>query len=418
MQSGLNLDDGNIRSIACHCVGSGLFLAGKWLPSSSSFNRKRPSRKDAESQGKGKDIRMTKKEVDRIAGQVRHNCDVSDARNAGLYSICGLALRLRDLYKWENGLPPWQEKESAEILDWIGGREQRWESLADEHFSPITVNEQQFDAFSTSEINTVLAPLGFYYGAGYAHGLKPTFFLARLEKKERVGGITVVILGEELARDLLTIPALSQDHCVILRQDSARLHLWDKMFYLKKSARPALQFALERCGLQAGGNDAIQKKLEAVCDAYRDNYIYHEIGEIRDTVFERNVWREMIATYPSSPVELLLRSIKDLLADTNEHGTLHHIIADRNAAAFGLYVAFIDGLAKEIFSELSPAFQEFVASGDWQVVRGAVQTVHRRARRITDQMVWLHQEGKKKKEPQRSRCAIEQQVLGRIIKRG
>jgi hypothetical protein len=361
---------------------------------------------------------MTEKEVDRIAGQVRHNCDVSDARNAGFYSICGLALRLRDLYKWENGLPPWQENESAEILDWIGGREQRWESLADEPFLPITFDGQQFDPFSTSEINTRLNPLGFHYGAGYAHGLKPTFFLARLEKKERVSGITVVIVGEELARDLLTIPALAQDHCVILRQDSARLHLWDKMFYLKKSARPALQFALEHCGLQAAGNEATQRKLEAVCDAHRDNYIYHEIGEIRDTVFERDVWREMIAMYRNTPVELLLRAIKDLLADTNEHGTLYHIIADRNVAAFGLYAAFIDGLAKEVFSELAPAFQEFAASGDWQVVRGAAQAAYRRACRITDQIVWLHLDGKKKNEPQQARCAIEQQVLGSIIKRG
>ena len=42
-------------------------------------------------------------------------------------------------------------------------------------------------------------------------------------------------------RDLLTIPALSQDDDVILRQDSAKLFLWDSIFYIKKSARPALR---------------------------------------------------------------------------------------------------------------------------------------------------------------------------------
>ena len=36
--------------------------------------------------------------------QVLRNCHISYARHAGLYSICGLALRLRDLYKWEMGL--------------------------------------------------------------------------------------------------------------------------------------------------------------------------------------------------------------------------------------------------------------------------------------------------------------------------
>ncbi|KPJ78164.1 MAG: hypothetical protein AMJ54_04910 [Deltaproteobacteria bacterium SG8_13] len=366
---------------------------------------------------KGKHARDWKVQVDRIAGQVRHNCDVSDAKNAGLYSICGLALRLRDLFKWEMGLPPWEEKDSPEILDWIGGREQRWEKLADDHFSRISIQGQDFDPFNTAAINALLEPAGLYYGAGYAHGLKPTFFLAHLERKELVDGIAVVIVGKELARDLLTIPALSQDHCVILRQDSARLHLWDKMFYLKKSARPALQFALECSGLQAKTGDGLRPGLEAVCEAHRDNYIYHEIGEIRDAVFEREEWREMIALYSHSPVELLVRSIKDLLADTNEHGTLQHIIAERNAAAFGLYAAFIDGLAKEIFSEVAPAFQELAASGDWQAVRSAMEAGYTRARRISEQIINLHREGKQKNEPQWARCAIEQQVLGSIIKR-
>ncbi len=358
------------------------------------------------------------RQVEQIAGQVRHNCDVSDAKNAGLYSICGLALRLRDLFKWEKGLPPWEEKDSPEILDWIGGREQRWERLADKNFTPIIVDGQQFDPFNTIGINALLEPVGFYYGAGYAHGLKPTFFLAHLEKREQIEDTAVLILGKELARDLLTIPAMSQDRCVILRQDAARLHLWDKMFYLTKSARPALQFALQSAGLREDNRHARRQKLEAVCDAHRDNYIYHEIGEMRDTVFEREVWREMIALYAHSPVELLVRSTKDLLADTNAHGTLQRIIAQRNSTALGLYVAFIDGLAKEIFTELTPAFQRFAASGDWQAVRRAAEAGYSSACRITDQMVCLYREGQRENQPQAARCAIEQQVLGRIIKRG
>ncbi|MEJ2658563.1 MAG: hypothetical protein P8012_15455 [Desulfobacterales bacterium] len=42
-----------------------------------------------------------------IADQVLFNCNITDSQHAGLYSICGLALRLRDLYKWENRLEPW-----------------------------------------------------------------------------------------------------------------------------------------------------------------------------------------------------------------------------------------------------------------------------------------------------------------------
>ena len=59
--------------------------------------------------------------------QVLQNCDISDAYHSGLYSICGLALRLRDLYKWEQGLDPWDERDSSEILDWIESKENKWE---------------------------------------------------------------------------------------------------------------------------------------------------------------------------------------------------------------------------------------------------------------------------------------------------
>ena len=51
-----------------------------------------------------------------LARQVRRNCAISDARFAGLYSVCGLVMRLRDLYKWEHSLAPHEEHEASQIL--------------------------------------------------------------------------------------------------------------------------------------------------------------------------------------------------------------------------------------------------------------------------------------------------------------
>ena len=64
-------------------------------------------------------------DIEDLTAQVLHNCNLSDSRHAGLYSICGLAMRLRDLYKWEKGLEPWIEKDSTEILTWIGDKVER-----------------------------------------------------------------------------------------------------------------------------------------------------------------------------------------------------------------------------------------------------------------------------------------------------
>ena len=75
-----------------------------------------------------------------VTEQVIENCNISDARYAGLYSICGLALRLRDLYKWEKGLEPWVERSSPEILEWIGEKEEAWERLVECNFKDIVID--------------------------------------------------------------------------------------------------------------------------------------------------------------------------------------------------------------------------------------------------------------------------------------
>ncbi len=82
--------------------------------------------------------------------------------------------------------------------------------------------------FDTTRINAVLEPHGFFYGAGYARSLKPTFFLARIEDKRNIDGFTVYTLGRELACDLLTIPALLQDESILLRRESGTFFLWDQ----------------------------------------------------------------------------------------------------------------------------------------------------------------------------------------------
>ncbi|MBW1814288.1 MAG: hypothetical protein JRJ39_11645, partial [Deltaproteobacteria bacterium] len=78
-------------------------------------------------------------ELNDITEQILYNCDITDAKYAGFYSICNLALRLRDLFKWENKLDPWIEKNPAEVLEWIGNKEKRWEELADKDYININI---------------------------------------------------------------------------------------------------------------------------------------------------------------------------------------------------------------------------------------------------------------------------------------
>jgi len=354
-------------------------------------------------------------DIDDIARQVRANCDISDAQHAGLYSICGLALRLRDLYKWEHRLPPWVEKDSSEILEWIDERENRWERLAENLYAGLHIDGRTYDAFDSAGVNAVLEPCSFLYSAGYARSLKPTFLLAHVENKEQIDGHTVHFLGQELARDLLTIPAMAQDAGIILRRDAARLYLWDKISYIRKSGRPALKFGLFHCGLDNPSTSELQRNLDKILAVQSQTYIHHEIGEIEDTVFCRETWREIIAAYPHTPVELSARSVKDLLADTGPKGSLRDIINRSDAAALGFFVAFFDGLGKEFFPELPVAFQLFTVSGNWQVIEEAAAAGRRTARKHAETMTAVFREGQNRQDLRWAAKEIETRLLCGVV---
>jgi len=315
-----------------------------------------------------------------LARQVRRNCTISDARFAGLYSVCELVMRLRDLYKWEHSLAPHEEHEASQILDWIGRKEAMWEDLQESEFIDLVIDGQRIDPFDTEKINRMIEPRGLFYGAGYAQRLKPSFLLATIEKKSDIKGNPVVFLTSELARDLLTLPALTQDSTIVVRQSAVELYIWDQMLYLSQSGQPYFRFALSACGISEKDFSALRHCLPKVITAQQDTFLYHEIGELADTVFDRRLWRDMIVTLPQTRTELLVRAVKDILADTCPEGTLHQIVRSRQTAALGFYAAFLDGLRKKLFPEIRTGLACFMRNGDWASVEIMIRAVHEKAK--------------------------------------
>jgi hypothetical protein len=342
--------------------------------------------------------------------QIRHNCSISDCRYAGTYSVCGLALRLRDLYKWEKGLEPWVEKDSSVVLEWIGEKEEEWDKLEGQEFKGITVAGETFDPFDVEGLNAVVTPLGLFYGAGYVQGLKPSFLLAELAETRQVEGSPVYVLGREHARDLLTVPALSQGNSILIRKESAKLFLWNLIFFLKKSSKEALRFALETYGVPYHHPQALKENFARICEDEVETYIYHELGELRDTDFDREAWRDIVAAFPHSIMEFFVRAVKDILADTNEHGKLRYIIREKKAASFALYAAFLDGLRKMLFPELADAFKIFQSTHHWEPVEEARWSGYRAARAHAEAITEIYRSGRE--DLGRVAKEIEKTVLG------
>ena len=332
-------------------------------------------------------------DVDKLNNGVRFNCDVTDAKHAGIYSVCGLVMRLRDLYKWEHRMPPWHEDDPDKVLQWIGDKETHWEELMDTEFQALAINGRSFDAFDAAGINHLINPVGLFYGAGYAQSLKPTFFLADIDASLSIDGRLVWILGHENARDLLTLPAFSQDGQVVLRSEAGRMFLWDQILYLGNAGRRAFEFAMQACGLKDSDATTVRHHFDDVWNIQKNIYIRHEVGELEEIIFDRDTWQSMVATYPHTAVELFIRTLKDLLADTSEKGTLPDLIRNENAAGLGLYLAFGNGITRMLTQPLICAFDAFVTEADWDCITEASHAVREAISLHTRQVTSIYAEG-------------------------
>jgi hypothetical protein len=161
-------------------------------------------------------------DIETITSQVKRNCNISDAKYWGSYSLCGLLLRLRELYRAEKGIKPWENIQQKEIGEWISERENLWRELEHKNFEDIAVNGNVYGPFEVEKINAELEEEGLIYGAGLGVHMKPSFFLADIISKETVDGFTVYLAGNEYARDLSDYPAMLQDRESFFKKDPLR----------------------------------------------------------------------------------------------------------------------------------------------------------------------------------------------------
>ncbi len=339
-------------------------------------------------------------DIDDIVAQVKVNCDISNARNWGVYSICGLLIRLRDLYRWENGLDPWEEIGTPDLMNWIDEKEKRWAELKDMKFSNIKIDGREYQPFDVRQINERLKPLGLVYGAGYVGGLKPSFFLARIERSYRIYDCKICITGKELARDLVTAPALLQGDEIFAREEQVRHFIWGKIDDCRMSGSKTLRSAFEDYGLNVdediSDTGRMSEKVNMIVKEELDNIIYHEIGERNDKTFPERDWHRLVTRFAGTPIEIFTRSVKDILADTDERGMIKHII-EKNGR-LGLYISNLTGFRKAIFPEIVDSYWDFKETGDLNLIEKARKTGNKNAKRYARELIRINTSRKDKKQ--------------------
>jgi hypothetical protein len=326
--------------------------------------------------------------MDAFLRDIKFNCDVSDARYWGYFSICGLLMRYRDLFRSEQGLEPWTPVLREEIASWIERKESRWAELEGREFRDLVVSGTAYSPFDTSGINRAIANDGFVYGAGYGMYLKPTFFLGRALSVTEREGHTVSITGREVARDLFTAPAMLQERSIFLRLEPLKALLWDKYTELGPGCPPALADAFRAYGLGPGRpvNDVLADELDRVITAYAEVLLQHELAESHEAVPQ---WKELLARAGDRKIEHYLRAVKDLVADTSDRGPLLRIVQTRDRGALGLSIGLMDGYRRLLFPEMREAYTRFLRDGNWEMVDNARLCGYARFVGLRDRIIGL-----------------------------
>jgi hypothetical protein len=332
---------------------------------------------------------------------IKANCDISDARDNGVYSLCTLVLKLRNLYKWENGLEPWQEPDSPVLLDWIAAKEEYWETIHDKPFSQIPINGEGVDPFLLPLINEHLSSYNHVYGAGYGRSMKAVFFIAEILEDRMVEGCKTLILGEEKARELSSPFAMLQDGVIFIRKETMRFYFWDQIQEISPSCKISMRQALACYGLIKDACSFDREKLIDVFDTIIDQeleiFIYHEVGESQKSPLDSDVLKKIISTFPASALELVARAVKDILAKEKK-------------SSLGFYVSFLDGMRKLLCPEIIEVSKQFWENGDWTLIEKARLECRKKNEEIAARLQVLSQR-LEKESPEKLQIWAEKNVL-------
>ncbi len=321
---------------------------------------------------------------------IKYNCDVSDAKYWGYFSICGLLLRYRDLYRSEKNLKPWANIRREDIAAWISTKEARWPELEQKKFRDLVIDGKSYHPFDVAGVNLALKSHKLVYGAGYGMYMKPTFFLADLRSTNVVSGLTVNTSGSEHVRDLFTAPAMLQESSVYVRLEPLLILLHYKFSELNVKRNSVIEDAFAHYGFRHRQlmDETFEKRLEGMTARYAEIVLYHEIAEFRENM---PVWKNILSAAGDRKNELYLRAIKDLVADTSDHGPFKRIIDTRDRGALGLSIAFMEGFRRGLFPEIREAYTAFIRDEQWDIIEAARQAGYKRFKKDCDEVLHAYE---------------------------
>ncbi len=295
---------------------------------------------------------------------ISYNCDVSDANYWGFFSICTLLLRLRELFKIEKNLEPWESINNQEINQWIEKKEKIWKEFENNHLIHVRIDGKSFSPFDVDEINKHILNDGLVYGAGYALFMKPSFFVGKIKNYEKIFGYNVYFIEKELIRDLFSSPGMSIGKTVFIRISDIKFRLWDAVQNWFNKKGEIYEFLINRFKHPSTWNypyENFYRMIEKFCRIV----LYHEISEQEETL---STWRKIIKSCENAKTEHILRSIQDLIADFSEKGPLNVAIKEKDKELLCLYFAVQKPYQKKMLTNTISQIEKALINNNWEKI--------------------------------------------------
>ncbi len=330
---------------------------------------------------------MSQCKLPELCSTVQKNCHIADAMHAGSYTLCIYLLKMREFYRWEHHRSFADNLDQATIGDWLRQREQLWEELEDREFEPIRLAGRQFDAFDADAINPLIAADGLIYSAGIGILGRPHFFLGQRHDTYQHDDYTVYISSREYARDLSAPPAMSQNRTIFIRRESLQRMLWEKLEEWRWN-RPdnAMARVVEHYEFDADLNRA----LDSMTDNELNSILLHEIGEVEAGKFLGEDWQAMLMELPHSKAELMLRALRDHIADALS--TLPALLEEENSPALHFYMANLSSMRKHLYPALQNAYRQWLENASLAPLKQQVEQGRQHWQALAEQSLELYRQ--------------------------
>lgn len=294
-------------------------------------------------------------EIKALAETVQHNCHIADARYAGDYTLCVYLLKMREMYRWEQGESFNTTLTTDDVGDWLTEREGQWDDVEESEYQVLTIDGVDYDPFDNEAINVLLETKGVVYNAGLGIRCRPHFFLAELEKQIHDGQHSILISGKEYARDMAAPPAMAQESRLYIRRESLRRLLWEKVEEWRLSGLDSpIGRAAAYYGFDHDGVNDIEAALDQMTATEIDNVIAHEQGEFKAGLILGDAWLDMLTALPRTHAEIMLRAVRDHLADA--YTTLPLLLENNNPASIHFYFGNMTAMRKKLAPALQNAY--------------------------------------------------------------